>query len=500
MKLRATLAAGVLAASSVAFGVTGLGTVDTGAATTVDHHKLGMTGEGVDTEPIGNVRDGADVAMVNQTDNLELLHTVETGRASDIQFQRREGTQVLDGEQIDAVKDYAFVGTINGDDGFAVVDVTDPTDPALLAKVRCGGFHNDITVWENYVVLGHDGGAVACDGQEDIGAIGGPGIWVFDVTDPARPVLVRHVGSSQFNPTDKIHRGTHNISVNPESGQVVFSFQALGDITPRWGYLDLTGDVTTNVPVVRSMRDMGFVTADGCHDQGFAHGFTDVTGAERDLLFCAAIGSTLIWDITADPTDPQLVANIVNPDISIHHGARLAPDGRTLVINDELAGATPVNCSAGAPTGTQFAYDISVPENPVPLGYGSSEDLPATELQTCTSHFYNFIAAEDMADERQLVVTGWYVSGLVVHDFTRVAGLAPIGRAPTYAQSTPEGVSLWSAYAYRGYLYGASFGSGNSGLFIYALDGYTPTDGAEAPGVNPWDEGTSWGRWTQNDA
>lgn len=464
----------------------------------MDAYKLGMVGDSVDTEAIGTVRAGDEVAVTTETDNLELLTTVETGRASDMQFQRREGEQVLDGETIDdAVKDYAFVGTINGDDGFAVVDVTDPSTPELLAKVTCGGFHNDIVVWEQYVVIGHDGATDGCDGADQLTAVNpGPGIWVFDVTDPARPELVRHVGSSAIHPNDKIHRGTHNISVNPEAGLVVFSFQALGDINPRWGYLDLNGDVATNQPVVRAMRDMGFVTADGCHDQGFAHGFVDATGAERDLLLCAAVGSTLIWDITADPTDPQLVANIVNPAINIHHGARLAPDGRTLVVNDELAGATPVNCSAGAPTGTQFAYDISVPESPVPLGYGSSEDPPVAGTQTCTSHFYNFIASEDMDDASQLVVTGWYVSGMVVHDFTRVADMGPVVKASTYAQSTPEGASMWSAYAYRGHLYAASFGSGNSGLFIYSLDGYTPEAGEEAPGVNPWDEGVAWGRWT----
>lgn len=493
MKLRAALAAGVLAASSVAFGVVGVGELDTGAASTIDSFKLQQGGQ-VDQTAIGTLLTGEDLPAVQATDNIELIAELETGASSDIMFQRREGTQTFDGEEIDAVKDYAFVGTVNGDDGFRVVDITDPRQPELLSSVSCGGFHNDIVVYEQYVVIGHDGGAVPCDDVDGVGGIPtGAGIWIFDVSDPVNPVLVHSVGESGIAPSQQLTDATHNISLNPRSGHVYYSTAGF-HTAPKWGAFSLEGDVTQNQSHEISMRDLtngdATTAADGCHDQGLAFDVVDATGAERDFIFCAAIGTTIIWDITEDPLNPVHVSTIVNPSINIHHGARLAPDGVTLVLNDELGGAAAGSCTAGAPTGTLQAYDFRVPEAPVLLGYGSAPDLPNASV--CTSHFYNFISPDQNESAAQLSVTGWYSGGAIIHDFSRVAGAGPIGAAPVHAQATPEGALMWTAYAHRGFIYSASYGAANTGFFVYELEGYD-AEGAEPL---PFDEGTSWGPWT----
>lgn len=508
MKLRAMLAAGALAASSVAFGIAGLGTVETaGANDTIDSYKT-PTGDFVDTDPIGSIKRGIEEISGTYSDNIAPVANLEVGASSDIMFQRREGEQVLRGETITATKDYAFVGGVYANDGFTAIDVTDPENPELLAEVSCGGFHNDIIVWEQYVVIGHDGGAGACDGLEGLwGPPSGAGIWIFDATDPANPVLVHSVGENGFMPSQKLTQATHNISLNPREGLVYYSTAGFHP-NPVWGAFSLQGDVTQNMSIEHPMgalaaRSDGTAGADGCHDQGLAFGVVDATGAERDLVFCAAIGNTLIWDITEDPTNPVHVATIVNPSINIHHGARLAPDGHTLLLNDELGGAAAGVCTGGAPTGTQFAYDISVPEAPVPIGYGATDELQGMDsgpddVSACTSHFYNFISPDQNADAKQLSVTGWYRSGAVIHDFTRVAGVAPVGAAPVYARAAPDNTQMWTAYAYRGYIYSASYG-GETGFFVYTLDGYTPEEGAAAeeyPTPLPYDEGTSWGPWT----
>lgn len=507
MKLRAMLAAGALAASSVAFGVAGLGTVDTDTDGTIDTWKV-RTGDFVDHDAIGSLKTGADEIPGTYTDNIRPVASLEIGSATDIMFQRRDGEQVLAGETITATKDYAFVGNVYESVGFSVIDVTDPTQPDLLAQVPCGGFHNDIIVWENYVVVGNDsssGGTHDCAGNDGLAA--GRGITIYDVTDPANPTFVRQLGENGFMPADTLTQATHNISLNPRTGHVYYSTAGF-HTEPVWGAFPLAGDVATNESVEIPMgalagRTDGTAGADGCHDQGLAFDVEDATGAERDFIFCAAIGTTIIWDITEDPLDPVHVSTIVNPGINIHHGARLAPDGHTLLLNDELAGAAAGVCTGGAPTGTQFAYDISVPEAPVPIGYGATDELQGTEsapddISACTSHFYNFISPEQNADAKQLSVTGWYRSGAVIHDFTRVAGVAPVGAAPVYARAAPDATAMWAAYAHRGYIYSASYG-GETGFFVYALDGYTPgTEGApeEVAEPLPFDEGTSWGPWT----
>lgn len=499
MKLRATLAAGVLAASSVAFGVTGLGTLDTGTDATIDTWKI-QTGDYIDTDPIGSVKRGIDEIPGTYTENIEPLVNLEVGSSSDMMFQRREGEQVLKGETITATKDYVFVGGVEENDGFTAIDVTDPENPEVLSSVTCGGFHNDIIVWEQYVVIGFDGGAGPCDGAS---IPSGSGIYIFDATDPANPEFVHSVGENGFSPSQQLTQATHNISLNPREGLVYYSTAGF-HTNPVWGAFSLKGDVTKNQSVEHPMgalaaRTDGTAGADGCHDQGLAFDVTDAAGTTRDLLFCAAIGNTLIWDITEDPTNPVHVSTIVNPSINIHHGARLAPDGHTLLLNDELGGAAAGVCTGGAPTGTQFAYDISVPEAPVPIGYGSTDELQSdTDVSACTSHFYNFISPEQNADAKQLSVTGWYRSGAVIHDFTRVADVGPIGAAPVYARATPDNARMWTAYAHRGYIYSASYG-GETGFFVYSLDGYTPgTEGAPAEVAEPlpYDEGTSWGPWS----
>lgn len=505
MKLRATLAAGVLAASSVAFGVAGLGSVDTGGTNqTIDTYKM-PTGDFVDTDPLGSLKRGADEIPGYYTDNIEPLVNLEIGSASDMMFQRRDGEQVLRGETITGTKDYVFVGGVYESNGFTAIDVTDPEDPEVLSSVTCGGFHNDVVVWEQYVVIGHDGGAGPCDGLEGLPT--GAGIYIFDATDPANPELVHSVGENGMLPSQQLTQATHNISLNPREGLVYYSTAGF-HTDPVWGAFSLKGDVTQNESVEHQMgalglRTDGTVGADGCHDQGLAFDVVDATGAERDLLFCAAIATTIIWDITEDPTNPVHVSTIANPAINIHHGARLAPDGHTLLLNDELGGAAAGVCTGGLPTGTQFAYDISVPEVPVPIGYGATDELQGTQgaltdISPCTSHFYNFISPEQNADSAQLSVTGWYRSGVVVHDFTRLAGIGPVGAAPVYARAAPADAAMWNGYAYRGYLYSASY-TGETGFFVYSLDGYTPgTEGAPESVAEPlpYDEGTSWGPWS----
>lgn len=505
MKLRTTLAAGVLAASSVAFGVAGLGTVDTATDGTIDTWKM-QTGDYIDHDAIGSLKTGIDEVPGFYTDNIRPVANLEIGSATDIMFQRRAGEQVLAGETIEDTRDYAFVGNVYEAVGFTVVDVTDPTEPELLAQVPCGAFHNDIVVWENYVVVGNDsgsGGTADCAGNDGINP--GYGITIYDVTDPADPQFVRQLGENAFMQADKLTQATHNISLNPETGHVYYSTAGF-HTAPVWGAFPLAGDVETNESIELPMgalagRTDGTASADGCHDQGLAFDVETAAGDVRDFVFCAAIGTTIIWDVTEDPTDPVHVSTIANPSISIHHGARLAPDGHTLLLNDELAGAAAGVCTAGAPTGTLFAYDISVPEAPVPVGYGSTDELnDGADISACTSHFYNFIAPEQNADAKQLSVTGWYRSGAVVHDFTRPAGVGPATPSPfnVHARATPDNARMWAAYAHRGYLYSASYG-GETGFFVYELDGYTPgTDGApdELPEPLPFDAGTSWGPWT----
>lgn len=417
---------------------------------------------------------GTDDAIERQTDNISLLSHLNVGSTSDMQLQRREGEQIIDGEVVDTTLDIAVMGSV-GPNGLRIVDVTDPENPTLLSEVACGAFHNDVVVWQNIAVLGHDGsGTCEQDAQIKVGAPAGKGVWIFDITDPVNPELIRFVGAP-FMP-----RGPHNISVHPEEGLLYFSYQALGDVNTKWGYFDLKDPAS--MPVTVDMRALEPESGDSCHDMGIALDVESALGTVQDLLFCAGVTATYIWNID-DPKSPQPLGDIVNPAINIHHGARLAPDGKTLVVDDELAGAGTgsAGCKGGAPTGAQWFYDISVPEAPVLLAYSTTSELDAAKMP-CTSHFYNFIPTSDGSLK---LVTGWYHSGVIVHDFSDL----PV--PPTEeAYILPEGANFWTAYAWHGKVFGSSYAGGDTaGLYVFELDGQ------EDLPPSPYDEGTSWARW-----
>lgn len=42
------------------------------------------------------------------------------------------------------------------DDGFVVLDVSDPTQPTQLSRFRCAGSYRDISIWKDLVFLSQD--------------------------------------------------------------------------------------------------------------------------------------------------------------------------------------------------------------------------------------------------------------------------------------------------------------------------------------------------------
>ncbi len=123
-------------------------------------------------------------------------------------FQRRQGRQVLGGQAVEAVKDYAFVGAE-------------------------GGY-----------------------GPDDFG------VEILDVTDPANPVLLAFRGRAEGLPL-----GVHNITVNADAGLVYLNMAEFDLVEPLWGYIDLTDPAfpVTTVP----MRAISPSAGDGCHDSAW---------------------------------------------------------------------------------------------------------------------------------------------------------------------------------------------------------------------------------------
>lgn len=423
-------------------------------------------------------------SIARATGNTTLVDHRFYALGTDLYFQRRAGRQVLRGEVVDTTRDLLFAGadasTSSDLDaptdgaGLRIYDVTDPTNISLLSAIECTGYHADVAVHENFLLHAIDVGASnhGCSERfdpNDRDREGVAGIRILDVTDPADPFVAGFVDE------ETLGGGVHNVSVVPDEGLAYVASSDLESQPARFAWVDLT---RPDFPAeVIPMREITLNANGGCHDIGL-----DVV---NDRAFCAALDQTHIWDIS-DPRAPTTVSSIVNPAINLHHGARLAPDGRTLVLNDEMGGAAAAFGCLGTDSlggvGALWFYDISDPHNPRLRGSYSTDELDPLE-PLCTSHFYNFVPGTT------LLSVGWYHSGMIVVDYADPA-------APTTAATfEPAGGNFWASYYYRGLLYGSSFrrdagDEGAGGLWVVAVDGLPD----RAP--SRFDEGVTWSRWT----
>lgn len=430
------------------------------------------------------------VEFDRRSDNIELVARVQFPQGTDMFFQRRDGRHRLDGRSVRGPRDYLFAGAdasaAVGDppagtpEGVRVVDVTDPTAPRQLVAIDCPGYHADVAVYENRLVQAIDsaGTNTGCaerfdpDGENELGEAG---VRIFDISDPARPTLITHLT------TDELGTSAHNITTLPWAGVLYVAGSGFDETDPVLSIVDLKDPdfPVTTIP----MSDISPTAVAECHDIGVASLDT------RALAFCAGVEQTFVWDVSL-PLQPTHVSIAVGPPESIHHGARLAPDGRTLVLNDELGGAAVApGClpTTSDPIGALHFFDIGIPEAPIFLGSFSTSETD-TKLP-CTSHFYNFIPGTS------LLTVGWYKSGMIVVDYSNRT------RPTEHAVFTPTGGDFWSAYYWHGHVYGNSFGGGGpiggtneaGGIWITRLDGIGDVD------PSPHDQGVTWAPWTPPD-
>lgn len=223
-----------------------------------------------------------------------------------MQFQRRQVCQVLDGAVVERDLDLVVMGGTRAP-GMSIIDVTDPTAPSVLTTVSCGGFHSDVAVYENYVVQSWDGKPAPCaDGEpanpDNLGhAPGEEGIRIYDITDSARPRLVKFYGRA-----DGIPAGVHNVTINGPAGLVYLNMAEFNADDPPWSFVDLNDP---ELPVtLKSIWDWSPSAGDGCHDSSLS--------PQRGLYACAGITASCIWDITSGVGRGQRVGTLDGRNIS----------------------------------------------------------------------------------------------------------------------------------------------------------------------------------------
>lgn len=287
-------------------------------------------------------------------------------------------------------KPYALMGTWSD---LLIFDVSDPANPVLTSRVT-GVKAFDFKIWDHY--------AYVCSGTD------ADSIWVVDLTDITNPQVIY-----SWLP------GAHNLWVD-EKGYLYTTHR-------RIRIFDLNVD-----PVGPPLLWTGGVEG---HDM---HVFGDT------LVYFAGYNGTYLFDIT-NRQFPIPYGLVFDPNMVYHHSGWLTPDGTTLFIDDELAKDTTADITA---------WNITDPDNPQRIG----------EYTDTNAIVHNLYLKDRFA------FTSYYKRGLRIFDVADPTNIHLVGEYKTYPGPVEEsfgGAFGVYIFAPSGYVY---VSDGDGGLFIFDVD------------------------------
>ncbi len=349
------------------------------------------------------------------TDNNSQAGTTDVQGGTDLELVTLWADH--DGDGVATERDYAMSGTY--ENGFQVVDVTDPTAPFLAATLDCDVYQGDVQVWQ------YEGRVFAAYGVDYSAELdsdcytrltgnprflaqtaGGVGALVFELTDPLAPTPVGFVPAGG---------GTHNSTVQVFDDGVYF-YNAENDTGGSLTVWDVTDVTAPQQTAALSLQDAGADT----HDVTFS--------ADGTRAYVASINLSYILD-TTDPAAPTLVSRIVDPAVGIHHQAdpitlsTVAGERTYVIISDEIAGAAG---NGFCPGGGLHVWDVTVEQAPVKVGAYFMPDVTVQEgattgtagLVSCTAHVYR------LYPEQGIMTIGNMAGGVRVLDVTQLVGVS----------------------------------------------------------------------------
>jgi len=258
------------------------------------------------------------------------------------------GTDIWEYIDPDTNKIYAIVGG----NGMSIVDVTDPANPVQVAHLtNVPGF--DVKVWSHYVYCSTSGGGIGK---------------IVNIDDPNNPVVVGTIPPS------------HNIFID-ERGYMYNSF-------PGVKIYDLNPDPTSPTFLIQ-------VGSEG----------HDVTVRGNLMIDCHGSSETNLYDVT-NPAAPILLSTIDGANrIGYHHQGDISTDGNYLYICDE----TFFN-----PDDDISVWDISDISNPTRVDGGVADpnaiphNLYVIGDYAYVAHYNAGFRVYDITDPSQLILADEY--------------------------------------------------------------------------------------------
>jgi LVIVD repeat-containing protein len=358
--------------------------------------------------------------------------------------------------------DIAFWGTLafNGNyNGWRVVDISDPDNPVELAHPECNGDQGDIVVWDNILVRSWNSKKSTDRTCLDTTVPAGwEGVHVFDISDPANPVLEASV---------ELPCGSHTVTVAGISGENLIVYSNNSSSSGCGVGLDLAGQntlgdfmdviaVPLDDPASASLihREALAGPADptvrtGCHDAGVIRG-------DANIAICASADTTNVFSI-GDPgggslEDPEFLYTIQESGVDGHrgrwHSASTTWDGKVIILGWEPGGGAEPECEATDPdyVKSMFFYDAATGDK---LGQWTLP-RPQTSAENCTIHNYNIVP---LRSGRYVAVSGNYQAGTWVTDFTDPASPATVAWSDPPPLVPSDLGGAWSSYWYNNFVY-----------------------------------------------
>jgi len=359
--------------------------------------------------------------------------------------------------------DKAYVGNY---EGVTIYDISDPSNPTVAGQIVCPGSQNDVSINDGILITSTDSRRTndRCDSTAT-STPSDPSTWeglkVWDVRDPAKPILLKSVFTDC---------GSHTHTVLPQADKLLVYVQSYDVLAGRYrcdGAHDKISivEVPKANPGAAKVVNAQVLFPDGGNPgepggtQRATTGCHDITVyQEIGLAAGACTGEGAIIDIR-DPLNPKVIASVEDPNFAFWHSATFSNDGKKVLFTDELGGGSAPTCNStiGPKRGADAIYDISDPANPKFLSYFK---IPReqTNTENCVAHNGSLIPVPG----RTVMVQSWYQGGMSVIDWTNASKpreLAWFDRGPIDANRLVLG-GFWSTYYYDGYIYGSEIQRG----------------------------------------
>ena len=402
----------------------------------------GLESEG-DIVHVANVSYGGGSDLEFATKTVRVLD--ENGEPVCARDERGECVRDANGDVVYETeeRDYAFAGRLS--QPVQVIDITDPAKPVRVAEVPCRFNQNDVQVFGDTLLMAADasGPCTMANGATTNGA----GFATADISDPRFPRVIGRANQPG---------GAHTLTVHPSRPLVYVSN---GDISVN-GSIHIWSIANPANPVkVRDWAPQGAVEPP--HDITFNATGTRAYSAAQDA-------HTFILD-TTDPQNPSTISVIVNEGISYSHQADPTPDGKYLLIGDELGGGAATLPSPGGPV---HVYDIRNEQRPVKVGVIGTDATGVNGVST--AHVFR------INPDGWTMAIGWYRDGVHVWDFSDIRGVGVYGSgAATGVGSRTIGwmrmpnANTWAAKMWQerhpGYVFANDQGRGFDVFYVPSL-------------------------------